>query len=102
MKARVTMLLIFSLLGFGLARMVITSGTAEVHQEDATPIQVGIMTEKQKAHSKLFENYKTNRKLDALPLPDENDKDLEQGVFYRTWNARYLFRGSRFEFRRLS
>lgn len=61
--------------------MVITSGTAEVRQEEATPIQVGIMSEKQRAHSKLYDSYKTNRKLDALPLPDENDKDLEQGVY---------------------
>ena len=81
MKTRFPMLLIFCLFGFGLAWMVSTSGTAEVRQEEATPIQVGIMSEKQRAHSKLYDNYKTNRKLDALPLPDENDKDLEQGVY---------------------
>lgn len=81
MKTRFPMLLILCLLGLGLARMVITRGTADVHQEDATPIQVGVMTEKQRAHSKLFDSYKTNRKLDALPLPNENDKDLEQGVY---------------------
>jgi hypothetical protein len=69
------------LFGFGSAWMVITSGTAEVSQEDATPIKVGIMSEKQRAHSRLYDNYKTNRKLDALPLPDENNKDLEQGVY---------------------
>ena len=60
--------------------MEITSGTAEVRQEEATPIQVGIMSEKQRAHSKLFDGYKTNRKLNAFPLPSENDKDLEQDV----------------------
>jgi hypothetical protein len=81
MNARFQMLLIFCLLGFGLAGMVIIRGTADVHQEDATPIQVGVMTEKQRAHSKLFGNYKTNRKLDALPVPGENDKALEQGVY---------------------
>ena len=81
MKKRFPMLLIFCLLGFGLALMVISSGTADVHQEDATPIQVGVMTEKQRAHSKLFDSDKTNRKLDALPLPSENDKALERGVY---------------------
>lgn len=81
MKTRFPRLLIFCLLGFGLESMVITCGTADFRQEEATPIQVGIMTEKQRAHSKLYDSYKTNRKLDALPLPGENDKDLEQGVY---------------------
>ena len=75
------MLLIFCLFGIGSAWMGITSGTAEVRQEEATPIQVGIMSEKQRAHSRLYDNYRTNRKLDALPLPGENDKGLEHGVY---------------------
>lgn len=61
--------------------MRIIGTTAYVHQEEATPIQVGVMTEKQRAHSKLFGSYKTNRKLDSLPVPGENDKALEQGVY---------------------
>lgn len=81
MKERFPILLIYCLLGCGLARMLIISGAAEVQQEEATPIQVGVMTEKQRAHSKLFDSYKTSRKLDALPLPNQNDKGLEQGVY---------------------
>lgn len=76
MKKRFPILSLCGLLGLGLARMVIISGAAEVHQEEATPIQIGVMTEKQRAHSKLFDSYKTNRKLDALPLPSQNDKAL--------------------------
>ena len=81
MKRRFPILSLCCLLGLGLVRMVIISGAAEVHQEGATPIQAGVMTEKQRAHSKLFDSYKTNRKLDALPVPGENDKALEQGVY---------------------
>lgn len=81
MKKRFPILSLCCLLGLGLVRMVIISGAADVHQEEATPIQVGTMTEKQRAHSKLFDSYKTSRKLDALPIPSQNDKDLEQGVY---------------------
>lgn len=81
MKKRFPILSLCCLLGLGLVRMVIISGAADVQQEEATPIQVGTMTEKQRAHSKLFDSYKTNRKLDALPLPSQNDKDLERGVY---------------------
>ncbi len=32
---------------------------------DATPVQSGVMSEKQRQHSKLFKRYKTGRKLDT-------------------------------------
>jgi hypothetical protein len=49
-------------------------------QEKATPIQVGVMTEKQRAHSKLYGEYGMGRKLDAIPAR-EFKPGVEPGVY---------------------
>jgi hypothetical protein len=55
--------------------------TRSSNQKDsATPIQVGIMSERQKKHSKLYKQYNMGRKLDAIPL-EEFEKVLEPGVY---------------------
>ena len=50
-------------------------------KQEATPIQVGIMSERQKQHSKLYERYKPGRKLDVFPTPGHPGEDDEQGVY---------------------
>lgn len=81
MKVRLMMILLLCALGFGLALMVVSKPADTRQDQEATPIQVGIMSAKQREHSKLYGNYKTNRKLDNLPVADNNDKNLEQGVY---------------------
>jgi hypothetical protein len=44
----------------------ITSQSKSKLEDDATPIQVGVMTEKQKQHSKLYNSYKGNGDLQEL------------------------------------
>jgi hypothetical protein len=57
--------------GFGLTHLI-SSGAAEKQQkEKATSIEVGVMTEKQREHSKLFDTYRTNRRLDIPPGPKD-------------------------------
>ena len=46
--------------------------TSQAEVADATPIQPGVMTEKQKQHSKLYKQYGTATKIqDALKLDDD-------------------------------
>ena len=51
------------------------------NKEGATPIQAGVMTKEQKEHSKLYERYKSGRKLDVFPAPGLSSADDEQGVY---------------------
>lgn len=46
----------------------------------ATPIQVGVMSERQRKHSKLYGRYKTDKKLDEIP-PSEFKQGVEPGVY---------------------
>jgi hypothetical protein len=72
----VLLLLLCSATGIVMA----ISGSSQKEKENATPIEVGLMSGKQKEHSKLYEQYRTGRKLDAIP-PSEFAKVAEPGVY---------------------
>ncbi len=64
------------------ARQAVPQGEqpAASPQDKATAIQVGVMTEKQKEHSKLFKQYQSGKKLDAIPA-QEFAPGVEPGVY---------------------
>jgi hypothetical protein len=51
-----------------------TSQSKSKLEDDATPIQVGVMTEKQKQHSKLYNSYKGNGDLQELARNTPGDE----------------------------
>jgi hypothetical protein len=60
--------------GMGLARITSSnSPTSSMDQEKATVVQEGVMTERQKEHSKLYERYNTKDKIPALVEKEKDD-----------------------------
>lgn len=56
--------------GLGLASIFAISSVGSGQKKaNPTPVQVGVMTERQRVHSKLFETYSAGRKLD-VPLQE--------------------------------
>jgi hypothetical protein len=74
---RLSFVLLLSLCSVTGIVMAISSSS---QKEKATPIEVGVMTAKQREHSKLYGQYSTGRKLDAIP-PEEFAKVKEPGVY---------------------
>lgn len=72
MKLRIALSLCMLLLVFDLARLI-SSGAAESPQEEATPVQIGVMTQKQREHSKLYRRYDTGRKIADLLQTEKGD-----------------------------
>jgi hypothetical protein len=73
MKARI--LLPFTLMFFviGMARLI-SNGAAEAPQkEEPTPVQLGVMTPKQREHSRLYKRYDTGRKITKLLQTEKGD-----------------------------
>jgi hypothetical protein len=56
-KSIIVVLALFFLVGFSLTHMALSGSIQNNQKEEVIPIQEGPMTEKQKEHSKLYENY---------------------------------------------
>ena len=56
--------------GLGLASILASSSVGSGQRQADPAIQVGVMTERQRVHSKLFEAYSAGRKLD-VPLKEK-------------------------------
>lgn len=64
-----TKLLLLSLLaGFGLNCLMLNSKAEQSQHDDATRVELGVMTERQREHSKLYKKYGSNRKIPELIL----------------------------------
>lgn len=59
-----TKLVLFSLLvGLGLTCLILNSNAQQSQREDATKIELGVTTEKQREHGKLYKKYNGDRKI---------------------------------------
>jgi hypothetical protein len=72
MKLRIALFLCMIFLVFSLARLS-SNGAADSPQEEATPVQLGVMTKKQREHSKLYRRYDTGRKIADLLQTEKGD-----------------------------
>lgn len=77
------------LIGAGLLVLVVASlaviggifAQERIHsKEDPTTIQLGVMTEKQKEHSKLYKRYSTGRRLDVPPVQQGGEENQNSEV----------------------
>jgi hypothetical protein len=76
LAAKVLVFAIVLVATLAIARLS-TSGSDK--PDKPTPIQIGVMSAQQREHSKLYERYKTGRKLDEIPL-SEFKQGVEPGV----------------------
>lgn len=76
-KSLILVIVIAALVTLGITQIAMSGSDG---QERATPIQVGVMSEIQREHSKLYGEYHTGRKLDALP-PKAFERTTEPGVY---------------------
>ena len=68
----------------------VTSTSSQSTGHPPTPIQLGVMSPQQRVHSKLYENYKNDRTLDALPsewFADGREPGVYIGPGLEVWSA---------------
>lgn len=85
MKPAPSVLVMFSA-GLGLASVIAIGSIGSAQKKDEpTQVQVGVMTPRQRVHSKLFGNYVTGRTLDVPRLQKRPGKEAgeatEDGVY---------------------
>lgn len=72
--------LLLALLGIALmTAMAAIQKEAVVRQEDATPIKEGVMSEKQKEHSKIYKDYGTGKKIKDI-VAEAGDVKLKRHI----------------------
>lgn len=79
MKSALT-LMALTLVGVSL---LVASGSAGFRQDEkeiATPIREGVMTERQREHSKLYQQYRTDKKLRDINVPGTSDVKVGAGT----------------------
>ena len=81
MKLVLTVLVVLTV-GFALT-VTIPTGSARLQQSEkeiATPIREGVMTERQREHSRLYKEYKTEKKLRDINVPGTKDVRIAVGT----------------------
>lgn len=76
MKSKMFALLGVALFGFALAYVVSNGSTSLSKQEDARPVQRGVMSAEQKEHSKLYSKYNSERKIPELMRKEKGDVEV--------------------------
>jgi hypothetical protein len=71
------LILVICIVGFGLFNIAASSSQKEYSKQDSpTPIQIGVMSEKQREHSKLYKKYNSDHKIPEI-LAREKGNDVE-------------------------
>jgi hypothetical protein len=76
MKSIIGMLVVLVLAGFSLTHLGSGDAAGHPQKEDPTPVQLGVMTDTQKAHSRLYGKYRRDKKIIDLLQREEGDIDL--------------------------
>jgi hypothetical protein len=76
MKSKMFALLGVSLFGLAIAYVVSNGSTSLSKQEDATPVQRGVMSAQQREHSKLYSKYNSERKISELIRKEKGDVEV--------------------------